>query len=55
MYGAKVPTVAGVTLFPAASHSRPLLIVATSLIVSGALIFVVAAILSRKARRSASK
>ena len=52
MYGAKVPTVAGVAMLPAASNSRPLFIAAVGLIATGVVIFVVATIISRKARNS---
>ncbi len=50
MYGAKVPTVAGVSLLPAASNSRPLLVIAASLLAIGVAVFVVATILTRKSR-----
>lgn len=52
MYG-KVPTVAGVSVLPATGNSKPLLIVALSLIAGGVATMVVAAILARKSRSEA--
>jgi len=55
MYGKSlglVNTATGISLLPDTGNSRPLFIVATSLLVSGVVIFVIATVLAHKKRNS---
>ena len=54
MYGKVLPTATGISLLPATGDSRPLLIIALSLIATGVAVMVVSAVLARKSHSVAN-
>ena len=54
-YGKVLPLGPGVAMLPATGNSKPLFIVAITLIAVGAVVMVAAAVMARKSRKSAAQ